>query len=273
MPTTRNPAAACSARLAAFSGKIPDWTVQIPGRAADSSSASSSARPTPRPVLPGRRTRSARSRRRTRTGRRRRGRDPAEHRAVLVERDEPVLGEPCRRRTTPSWAGPPRRWRARSRCRRRRCARRRASARRSAGRRSTPLMRPRGRCVAEVAGHGVERAGHEREVRPHAALLPGDQPGVREHLEVVGDRRLAEPDRSMRSHTHASAPSCAAMSESSRSRAGSASALRVRASAAASSSLIAALVTGVQHAAGADTGRSSRAMRPSMRQQIHRRRY
>ena len=53
VPTTRNPAAVCRAMLAAFSGKMPDCTVQAPPAAAESSSASSSARPTPRPCAAG----------------------------------------------------------------------------------------------------------------------------------------------------------------------------------------------------------------------------
>ena len=48
-PTTLNPARACSARLAVFSGKTLVWIVQIPAAAAASTSARMSAVPTPSP--------------------------------------------------------------------------------------------------------------------------------------------------------------------------------------------------------------------------------
>ena len=45
----RKPARSCRAMLARFSGKTPDWTVQIPAASVEAISRSSSARPTPRP--------------------------------------------------------------------------------------------------------------------------------------------------------------------------------------------------------------------------------
>ena len=41
----------------------------------------------------------------------------------------------------------------------------------------------------------VEPLGHDRAVHPAAELLLGDQPGVGQHREVVGHRRLALADR------------------------------------------------------------------------------
>ena len=49
VPTTRNPTASCSARLGPFSGKTLAWIVQTPLASAAPTSASISARPTPRP--------------------------------------------------------------------------------------------------------------------------------------------------------------------------------------------------------------------------------
>src|SRR5262249_45376773 len=49
VPTTRKPHFWCNARLARFSGKIDVWTVQIRDASAPAISASSSARPMPRP--------------------------------------------------------------------------------------------------------------------------------------------------------------------------------------------------------------------------------
>ena len=57
------------------------------------------------------------------------------------------------------------------------------------------------------------------------------------------------PSGATRSHTHASAPSCAATRDSSRSRAGSAIALSVRASRTAACGVMASPVTGVQQTA------------------------
>ena len=54
VPTTRKPARSCRARLAAFSGKTPDWMVQIPAASQEAISARSSACPTPRPAASGR---------------------------------------------------------------------------------------------------------------------------------------------------------------------------------------------------------------------------
>jgi hypothetical protein len=49
----RNPAARCRARLAVFSGKIPDWMVQIPAASVEAISVSRSRRPTLRPRAAG----------------------------------------------------------------------------------------------------------------------------------------------------------------------------------------------------------------------------
>jgi hypothetical protein len=48
---------------------------------------------------------------------------------------------------------------------------------------------------SEDAGQGVQGAGGERVVGPHAALVPGEDACVDEHLEVVRDRRLGQPER------------------------------------------------------------------------------
>ena len=53
VPTTRNPAARCRARLAVFSGKMPDWMVQIPAASVEAISASRSRRPMPWPRAAG----------------------------------------------------------------------------------------------------------------------------------------------------------------------------------------------------------------------------
>ena len=53
VPTMRNPAAWCRARLAVFSGKMPDWMVQIPAASVEAISASRSRRPMPRPRVGG----------------------------------------------------------------------------------------------------------------------------------------------------------------------------------------------------------------------------
>jgi len=53
VPTARNPAARCRARLAVFSGKIPDWMVQIPAASVEAISVSRSRRPTLRPRAAG----------------------------------------------------------------------------------------------------------------------------------------------------------------------------------------------------------------------------
>ena len=52
VPITRKPADACNARLARFSGKMPDWMVQISAASVDAISFASWARPTPRPRAP-----------------------------------------------------------------------------------------------------------------------------------------------------------------------------------------------------------------------------
>ena len=49
VPTTRNAAGWCRARLAVFSGKMPDWMVQIPAASVEATSVPSSARPAPWP--------------------------------------------------------------------------------------------------------------------------------------------------------------------------------------------------------------------------------
>src|SRR5918993_3853036 len=57
------------------------------------------------------------------------------------------------------------------------------------------------RTPASLAGPGErpgqlgQPGGHRPVVRPRAALLPGHQTGVEEHLEVVADRRLAQAER------------------------------------------------------------------------------
>ena len=49
VPTVRNPALACRRRLVVFSGKTPDWMVQIPAVWVESIRARSSAAAMPRP--------------------------------------------------------------------------------------------------------------------------------------------------------------------------------------------------------------------------------
>ncbi len=53
VPITRKPARSCTTRLAVFSGKMPDWIVQIPAASVDSTSALSSVEATPRPRASG----------------------------------------------------------------------------------------------------------------------------------------------------------------------------------------------------------------------------
>src|SRR5215472_16380301 len=50
--------------------------------------------------------------------------------------------------------------------------------------------------------------GDERVVSPDAALVSGEDPGVDEDLEVVGQGRLGQPSGSVSSHTQASALVC-----------------------------------------------------------------
>ena len=71
VPMRAEPGRSCSARLAVFSGKMPDWIVQIPAASVDAIRARSRARPTPGPGRRGGRRRSARRPRRRRSGRRR----------------------------------------------------------------------------------------------------------------------------------------------------------------------------------------------------------
>lgn len=52
-----------------------------------------------------------------------------------------------------------------------------------------------GRRPAQGVGQGVQRGLRDPVVRPLPALLAGDQPGFDQLLEVVGHRRLGQPDR------------------------------------------------------------------------------
>ena len=102
-PTTRKPAARCSAMLAVFSGKIPDWIVQIPAASVEAMRRSSRSRPMPR---------AARvwvhvdgmldhSRVDGPAGGRRNG-HPAEHGAAGVEGYQPVVSQPGRAELGPA---------------------------------------------------------------------------------------------------------------------------------------------------------------------------
>jgi len=48
----------------------------------------------------------------------------------------------------------------------------------------------------EKLSDGGESLRHQTVVGPRAAPGPGHEPGVAEHLEVMADRRLAQPQRS-----------------------------------------------------------------------------
>ena len=81
-----------------------------------------------------------------------------------------------------------------------------------------------GRAADQEAEAG-QRVGAGPVVDPYAALVPVQQPGFVQHLEVVADRRLDRSKASVRSQTQASPPWLEATSDISRSRTGSASAL------------------------------------------------
>lgn len=73
------------------------------------------------------------------------------------------------------------------------------------------------------------KPGYERVAGPGAALVAGEDPGVGQDLELVGDRRLSQAWRlGSRSQMHAWPPPwCAATIETRQSRAGSAKAFRM----------------------------------------------
>ena len=94
-----------------------------------------------------------------------------------------------------------------------------------------------------------ERLGHEPVVRPGAPLGAGEEAGVHQHLEVVGYRRLTQPDRVREVADARFCPSEAPTIEISRKRAGSASALSLRARPSAAAAPSGSRTSGAQHVA------------------------
>ena len=97
-------------------------------------------------------------------------------------------------------------------------------------------------------GQAAEGVAVEGVVGPGAALLTGQQPGLDELLEVVADRRLAEPRGSVNSHTQTGSGLVASWLTIF-TRWESARALNSRAVASASASDSEAAPKGAQHAA------------------------
>ena len=140
-PTRRNPRRSWSATLAAFSGNMPAWIVQIPPASALAISglherASDSAAPRALRDV----DRALGDAGVARPRRRRSESDPA-HDAAVVDGDEPVLGVVARSRTRRSREAPSRTSLRGSRCPRRRSPRPRASRLRVMGRISTTAGR------------------------------------------------------------------------------------------------------------------------------------